>query len=615
MIQIGKIFAGRYKIIKQIGRGGMADVYLAKDLILDGEEVAVKVLRTNYQTDPIAVARFQREARAMADLDHPHIVRVTDIGEEDGQQYLAMEYVAGLDLKRYIKEHSPLSNEEAVRIMGQILLAMRLAHARGIVHRDLKPQNVLLTPDGNAKVTDFGIAVAFAETSLTQTNSMLGSVHYLSPEQARGSKATFQSDIYAMGIIFYEMLTGHIPYDGDSAVTIALQHFQKPLPSIIAENTNVPQSLENVIIKATAKKLTDRYQSVSDMYVDLSSCLSPERRNEKKLMFDDAVKADTKTLPKIPQVTPPVASRVNNDPATDVEQKAPQVAPPTKPKKKRHLRARYKVLLAAVFLVIAAFLALLYLTPSIKQVPDVTGKTVAEAREAIEKVNLKVGEEIEENSDEVASGMIIRTDPVAGTQRKEGSTVNLVVSKGAKTLIMEDYTGQTTAQAVERLTDVLKVPKNNIKVEEVETNDAEEGTIFEQTPAAGATYDLTSNTKIVLKVAKAVSTIEMPNFGSLQYTYANARNYLISLGIPSSNIERVVDRSVVSSQSDLVTSQSPATGPVNPKKVKVTLYVTEATTPSSSSSSSSNSSSSSKNTSSSSSSEDETSASSSTHGD
>ena len=189
MIQIGKIFAGRYRIVKQIGRGGMADVYLAKDLILDGEEVAVKVLRTNYQTDPIAVARFQREARAMAELDHPHIVRITDIGEEDGQQYLAMEYVAGLDLKRYIKEHSPLSNEEAVRIMGQILLAMRLAHTRGIIHRDLKPQNILLTPDGTAKVTDFGIAVAFAETSLTQTNSMLGSVHYLSPEQARGSKA------------------------------------------------------------------------------------------------------------------------------------------------------------------------------------------------------------------------------------------------------------------------------------------------------------------------------------------------------------------------------------------------------------------------------------------
>ena len=399
MIQVGKIFAGRYRIIKQIGRGGMADVYLAKDLILDGEEVAVKVLRTNYQTDPIAVARFQREARAMADLDHPHIVRITDIGEEEGQQYLAMEYVAGLDLKRYIKEHAPLSNEEAVRIMGQILLAMRLAHTHGIVHRDLKPQNVLLTPDGDAKVTDFGIAVAFAETSLTQTNSMLGSVHYLSPEQARGSKATVQSDIYAMGIIFYEMLTGHIPYDGDSAVTIALQHFQKPLPSIIAENPNVPQALENVVIKATAKKLTDRYQSVAEMYVDLSSCLSADRRNEKKLVFDDTAKADTKTLPKVSQNTLTSATKSTPAPTKEVVSSTPTPTP--KAKKKRRLRTRYKVLLSAVVLVIVALVALVYLSPSNVKIPDVTGKTIAQARSAIETAGLKVGKEKDEYSDSV----------------------------------------------------------------------------------------------------------------------------------------------------------------------------------------------------------------------
>ena len=301
MIQIGKIFAGRYRIIRQIGRGGMADVYLAKDLILDGEEVAVKVLRTNYQTDQIAVQRFQREARAMAELDHPNIVRISDIGEEDGQQYLAMEYVNGLDLKRYIKENAPLANDVAVRIMGQILLAMRMAHTRGIVHRDLKPQNVLLTTDGVAKVTDFGIAVAFAETSLTQTNSMLGSVHYLSPEQARGAKATIQSDIYAMGIILFEMLTGRIPYDGDSAVTIALQHFQKPLPSVREENANVPQALENVVLKATAKKLSERYKSVAEMYADLASSLSMDRRNEPRIVLEGN-KVDTKTLPKLSQV-------------------------------------------------------------------------------------------------------------------------------------------------------------------------------------------------------------------------------------------------------------------------------------------------------------------------
>ena len=408
MIQIGKIFAGRYRILKQIGRGGMADVYLAKDLILDGEEVAVKVLRTNYQTDPIAVARFQREARAMADLDHPHIVRITDIGEEDGQQYLAMEYVAGLDLKRYIKENYPLSNEEAVRIMGQILLAMRLAHARGIVHRDLKPQNILLTPDGTAKVTDFGIAVAFAETSLTQTNSMLGSVHYLSPEQARGSKATFQSDIYAMGIIFYEMLTGHIPYDGDSAVTIALQHFQKPLPSVIAENPSVPQALENVVIKATAKKLSDRYQSVSEMYVDLSTSLSYNRRNEPKLVFDDANKAGTKTVPKVSQST------LTSNPKTQVQEERPSVRKPTqeiskqasvqKPAKKRKFKARYMILVASVLLVAASLIWIFSKTPATIAIPDVAGQTVAEAKETLKKSNCEAGEEKSEASETVAEG-------------------------------------------------------------------------------------------------------------------------------------------------------------------------------------------------------------------
>src|SRR5699024_6718314 len=301
MIQIGKLFAGRYRILKSIGRGGMADVYLAKDLILDNEEVAIKVLRTNYQTDQIAVARFQREARAMAELNHPNIVSIRDIGEEDGQQFLVMEYVDGSDLKKYIQDNAPLANNEVVRIMEEVLSAMTLAHQQGIVHRDLKPQNILLTKDGTVKVTDFGIAVAFAETSLTQTNSMLGSVHYLSPEQARGSKATVQSDIYAMGIMLFEMLTGHIPYDGDSAVTIALQHFQKPLPSIIAENKNVPQALENVVIKATAKRLSDRYASTYEMSRDLMTALSYNRSREPKLVFEDTESA--KPLPKVTTTT------------------------------------------------------------------------------------------------------------------------------------------------------------------------------------------------------------------------------------------------------------------------------------------------------------------------
>lgn len=589
MIQVGKIFAGRYRIIKQIGRGGMADVYLAKDLILDGEEVAVKVLRTNYQTDPIAVARFQREARAMADLDHPHIVRITDIGEEEGQQYLAMEYVAGLDLKRYIKEHAPLSNEEAVRIMGQILLAMRLAHTHGIVHRDLKPQNVLLTPDGDAKVTDFGIAVAFAETSLTQTNSMLGSVHYLSPEQARGSKATVQSDIYAMGIIFYEMLTGHIPYDGDSAVTIALQHFQKPLPSVIAENPNVPQPVENVVIKATAKKLTDRYQSVAEMYVDLSSCLSADRRNEKKLVFDDTAKADTKTLPKVSQNTLISASKPTT-PTPIKETVSSNSQPTTKPKtkKKRRLRTRYKVLLSAVVLVIAALVALVYLSPSNVKIPDVTGKTVAQARSAIETAGLKVGKEKDEYSDSVKKDSVIRTNPEAGTQRRDGSTVDLIVSKGTKTFIMEDYKGQKRADAINNLVQKYKVSKGLIKTEEVESSEYAAGTVVGQTPAAGSTYDLTSKARITLKVAKSVSSVVMPSYIGSTYEFAY-NNLTQVLGIQGANIEkRTVPTAPAGTQANTIIKQTPeANQSLDLKSDRIVLYVYEPKTESSSTSESS----------------------------
>ena len=589
MIQIGKIFAGRYRIIKQIGRGGMADVYLAKDLILDGEEVAVKVLRTNYQTDPIAVARFQREARAMADLDHPHIVRITDIGEEDGQQYLAMEYVAGLDLKRYIKEHYPLSIEEAVRIMGQILLAMRLAHAKGIIHRDLKPQNILLTPDGTAKVTDFGIAVAFAETSLTQTNSMLGSVHYLSPEQARGSKATIQSDIYAMGIIFFEMLTGHIPYDGDSAVTIALQHFQKPLPSVIAENSSVPQSLENVVIKATAKKLTDRYQTVSEMYVDLLSSLSYNRRNEPKLVFEDTSKVDTKTLPKIsqstltaiPKVQPKEESPQNQKPT----QKATSKETVAKPVKKRRFKARYLVLLASFILVLASLFWIVSKTPATVDIPNVAGQTVAEAKETLKKANFEVGDEKTEASETVEKGRVIRTDPEAGSSRKEGSKINLIISTGKQSFKIGNYIGKKSTDVIAELKE-NKVPENLIKIEEEESSEWEPGVILKQSLSEGTTYDLTKATPIVLTVAKKVTTVSMPGYigSSLEFT----KNNLIQIvGVKEANIEVVeVTTAPEGTAEETVLDQSPKPGEkidLSTTRIKISIYKPKTPSPSSSS--------------------------------
>ncbi|HFU4000109.1 TPA: Stk1 family PASTA domain-containing Ser/Thr kinase [Streptococcus suis] len=505
MIQIGKIFAGRYRIVRQIGRGGMADVYLARDLILDGEEVAVKVLRTNYQTDQIAIQRFQREARSMAELEHPNIVRISDIGEEDGQQYLAMEYIDGLDLKRYIKENAPLSNDVAVRIMGQILLAMRMAHTRGIIHRDLKPQNVILTSSGVAKVTDFGIAVAFAETSLTQTNSMLGSVHYLSPEQARGSKATIQSDIYAMGIILFEMLTGRIPYDGDSAVTIALQHFQKPLPSVRAENANVPQALENVVLKATAKKLNERYKSVAEMYTDLASALSSERRNEPKVMLEGN-KVDTKTLPKLSQVNVDIKSVASaEDAKTKAEKQSTskqdntKTKAATKPvaKARKGIRTRFKVLLGVFLLTLMAVGIVFFNSPKTVTVPDVAGQTVEKAQEMIEVAGLEVGTVTKEATNEVEEGLVIRTSPGAKTSKRQGSKVDLIIATAAM-VVIPDVSGKDLATARQEL-ETLGL---QVTVKEEYSLTVDKGIVIKTNPEVNASVGKGSS--VTLYVSKGV---------------------------------------------------------------------------------------------------------------
>lgn len=538
MIQIGKLFAGRYRILKSIGRGGMADVYLAKDLILDNEEVSIKVLRTNYQTDQIAVARFQREARAMAELNHPNIVSIRDIGEEDGQQFLVMEYVDGSDLKKYIQDHAPLSNNEVVRIMEEVLSAMTLAHQQGIVHRDLKPQNILLTKDGTVKVTDFGIAVAFAETSLTQTNSMLGSVHYLSPEQARGSKATVQSDIYAMGIMLFEMLTGHIPYDGDSAVTIALQHFQKPLPSIIDENKNVPQALENVVIKATAKRLSDRYASTFEMSRDLMTALSYNRSREPKLVFEDT--ENTKTLPKVTTSTsvPSTTEQLLKKQKAAKEDKVATENQATKAKTKKKKSRRMfgtlmKIFFAVVIVAIAIFTYLTLTSPSTVSVPDVAGSSLSEAKTTIKSSGLKVGTVHKVSSDTVESGYVIKTSPTAGSSKKEGSSIDIYVSKGSSGFKIKDYTGQDYQTAVKDLVNNYGVSESQIEIEEVSTSDYDEGVIISQTPSEGETFKVSGDDKITFKVATE-STVTMPNLTG--YTYSEAIAALTALGVSSSHI-------------------------------------------------------------------------------
>ena len=284
MIMKGQKISDRYQIIKSIGEGGMANVYLAYDTILD-RNVAVKVLRGDLSNDEKFVRRFQREALAASSLTHPNIVEVYDVGEDNGEYYIVMEYIEGKHLKNLLKKRGKLTLSEAVDIMLQITDGMAAAHDSYIIHRDIKPQNIMILENGLVKITDFGIAMAMNATQLTQTNSVMGSVHYLPPEQASGQGSTLQSDIYSMGIVMYELLTGELPFKGDNAVEIALKHLEEPIPDIREKIPNVPNSIYNIIKRATAKNPKNRYNDAREMHEDLLTCLDDTRANEPIITF------------------------------------------------------------------------------------------------------------------------------------------------------------------------------------------------------------------------------------------------------------------------------------------------------------------------------------------
>ncbi|AYG00944.1 Stk1 family PASTA domain-containing Ser/Thr kinase [Lactococcus allomyrinae] len=528
MIQIGKIFADRYRIIKEIGRGGMANVYQGEDTFLDNRKVAIKVLRSNFENDDIAIARFQREAFAMAELSHPNIVGISDVGEFENQQYIVMEFVDGLTLKQYINEHAPLSNEEAIEITTEILSAMEMAHSHGIIHRDLKPQNVLVSHNGTVKVTDFGIAKALSETSLTQTNTMFGSVHYLSPEQARGSNATVQSDIYAIGIILFELLTGQIPFDGDSAVAIALKHFQENIPSIINLNQNVPQALENVVIRATAKDISDRYANVEEMMNDLATSTSLDRRGEPKLVFSKDKDA-TKIMPANlinPYDTKPLIDKKEGE---DSEKNIEEAAAAKKKKSKKGIIATIIILLLVIGGSAAAWVAL---TPENVRVPDVKNMTLKEAEAKIKSAKLKVGTVRHESSSSIAQDKVTRTDPMAKTLVRTNSKINIYVSEGGNSFKMKNYVGKQYQDALDDLMINYNVSESQVVSKNVQSSQPA-GTILKQTPAKGDYFNLDGNKQIEFEVSEGEQGT-MPEFKNR--TWKQVKADLISMGVPEGNI-------------------------------------------------------------------------------
>lgn len=450
MINKGYLLGDRYRIIDTLGEGGMANVYLAEDIILQ-RKVAVKILRLDLQKEPQTLARFQREALATSELSHPNIVMVLDVGTDHGLPYMVMEYVDGPDLKEYIRANSPLNLGNIIKIMDQILSAMSLAHKHNVIHRDLKPQNILMDKHGNIKIADFGIAVALNQNSVTQTNSAIGSVHYMSPEQTRGGLVTKQSDIYSLGIILYELITGNVPFNGDSAVSIALKHAQEPIPSIRKQDPNIPQPLENVVLKATAKDPRDRYNSAKEMKDDLDTSLEPGRANEPVFKPTHGNNDDETII--LPNFKP---NRVVEK--TDAENRTQDKTADYHKNRSSFTQAlrKYKwwwlfVGFAAILIIGLMFFVLNNNKNSDIRVPDVTNLSEKKARNKLESVGLKVGKIKHRNSDSIDRGKVIETAPVAGSEIKRGRYIDLYISDGAGMVQVPDVTGDEYGIAVQKL--------------------------------------------------------------------------------------------------------------------------------------------------------------------
>ena len=430
------MLADRYMIVRSLGEGGMADVYLAMDTILN-REVAIKILRGELSSDPVTLLRFTREANAASKLNHPNVVQVYDVGEVDNRHYIVMEYVRGRTLKQLIQIRGALHKEEAVGIMKQLVSAIAHAHSKDIIHRDIKPQNILVKDDGTVKIADFGIALAHNAVQLTQNDSVLGSAHYLAPETTRGEPATNQTDIYSLGIVFYELLTGSVPFTGDNPVSIAMKHLSEEVPSVREFNPSLPQSIENIIIKATAKNRANRYKSAEEMLEDLNHCLDEENANADKVVFEPEEKEEEKTV---------VLSNVSEAPEkiADEPHRSGWV-----------VGALLVVVFAALIALLVYFSGILnVMVPTELTVPNVTNLTEERAREELQAMGFTGEITLRyENHDTIEAGEVIRTNPANQQVVSPSTPITLVISKGPK-MVIENYVGQNIDEVEAKLNEL-----------------------------------------------------------------------------------------------------------------------------------------------------------------
>ena len=561
MIMKGQKINDRYQIIKSIGEGGMANVYLAYDTILD-RNVAVKVLRGDLATDEKFVRRFQREALSASSLSHPNIVEVYDVGEDNGQYYIVMEYIEGCQLKQLLKKRGRLTLSEVIDIMLQITDGLSVAHDAYIIHRDIKPQNIMILDSGLVKITDFGIAMAMNSTQLTQTNSVMGSVHYLPPEQANGKGSTLQSDIYSMGILMYELLTGELPYKGDNAVEIALKHLKEKIPSVRDKYPEIPQSVENIIIKATAKNPKNRYADARSMNEDLRTCLDDSRVNEPKIVlpypeFDEDRKPKNAT--KATNKTDGIVKEIKSE---EVENT----------KKDNKILITLFAVFTGIVLVITSIIVLLPVITNQQEikVPDVAGLDISDAINTLQNEGFKIADQQKEQaSDEVPVGKVVKTNPVAGVKKTKGSEITLYISTGNEGFTMEDFTGKNYYTVYGTLTayGILVIPEKR----DVSDTNIDASTILDQSVKAGE--KVAKGDTVILYIPNV--TTKYPDFTSGDYTREQIEQFCTQYSI-NCKFKEVSEASGNYKNGDIISQSRPSgTQVTSGASLTITIFAKE----------------------------------------
>ena len=561
---IQRILARRYELQELIGGGGMADVYKAQDKLLD-RAVAVKILHQQYANDAEFVEKFRREATAAAKLAHPNIVNIYDVGEDGGSQYIVMEYVSGPTLKEVIQQKGCLEPIEAVRIAKEIASALESAHRNNLVHCDIKPHNILVMPDGHIKVTDFGIARAVSASTMTYSGSVMGSVHYFSPEQAKGTVITTKSDVYSLGVVLYEMLTGQLPFNGETSVSIALKHLQEEPVPIRQLNPSIPPVLEAIVQKAMSKDPADRPNS-TELYTDL---------NQAKAMLADrgtsqeAVSNDPFATRMIPRITPEMmaeqrSERPANKPIGSREDYQPQYQPQEEKsifKSKSFIAVLVGILLMGFF--VGSFLSFGKFWSSAEiNVPDVVGKSSVVAQQILEDKNLRV-KIVEANDDSVPAGQVVSQYPEAGAKVKEQRLVTITVSKGGQELTMPDLKSMSRSNAEEKL------KKMGLKLGAVFEENAKEpaGTVINQDPRSGSKITKGQTVDITVSLGEKKKEITVQNYTGLSVD--SAKSNLEANGLSLGGISEEAS----TRPKGTVIGQSPSAGSTTTEGGSVSLII------------------------------------------